>query len=210
MVGAACEEMAQPSVESAALAASSPDLRRAARHIEALDARDPSLAEIRAADRYYLDQAGLRIPAMYQFRDVLVRSRMLSVVWRWRSARRRTLMAKLAVVAYEREHGSAPSDLSALGPVYLTRVPTDAFSVKPLGYVVRPGGFVVYSVGPDRKDDGGRPCNTFPAPKARRRGDVCAGVPETAYVSPAAFAAYQRNCTSASTTPPQARREGRH
>jgi hypothetical protein len=74
------------------------------------------------------------------------------------AARKRILLARLAVQAYRLEHdGSAPYSLAALtdgAAPYLTAVPTDPFSptgAEPLRYA----NGNVYSVGENGMDDGG-------------------------------------------------------
>lgn len=101
------------------------------------------------------------------------------------------LLTRLALHAYTLEHGTPPPTLSALVPAYLRAVPTDPFApFGPLRY--KPGGAkpLLYSLGPDGKDDGGKPiCDTTkPAPSVvgaldqryyvqpDSRGDVVAGV----------------------------------
>jgi hypothetical protein len=68
----------------------------------------------------------------------------------------RLLMADLAVRLYQQEHERLPEQLSDLVRQYLAAVPIDPYSDKPLIY--RPDGksFVLYSVGHDGRDDGGR------------------------------------------------------
>ncbi len=103
------------------------------------------------------------------------------------------LLTLLALRAYRLEHGAYPATLSALAPGYLQSVPDDPFTLSsPLRYKLSGGKFVLYSVGPDGKDDGGRPIfdATKPAPSSTlstliddryraqpdSRGDVVAGV----------------------------------
>jgi hypothetical protein len=69
---------------------------------------------------------------------------------------RQLLVAAIAIKRYQLLHGHAPASLDALTPEFLTVAPYDPMSGKALGY--RPGGeggFVLYSVGEDGKDDGG-------------------------------------------------------
>ena len=98
------------------------------------------------------------------------------------------LTAALAVQAYRAEHGgAAPPTLAALVPAYLKSVPADPFAATqnaPLGYrVALRNAPVIYSVGPDGKDDHGAPINDPAATGNKRRyvtktsrGDVVAGV----------------------------------
>lgn len=67
-------------------------------------------------------------------------------------------MTVLALRAYKLERGSYPAALSALVPGYLHRVPLDPFSgVAPLHYKRSGHTYVLWSIGPDGVDNGGRP-----------------------------------------------------
>jgi hypothetical protein len=61
-----------------------------------------------------------------------------------------------ALAAYQREHGRYPRSLDALVPRYLQRVPGDLFSGKALTYRPSGKGYLLYSVGINGRDDGGR------------------------------------------------------
>lgn len=101
------------------------------------------------------------------------------------------LLTTLALHAYHQDHKAYPATLSALVPGYLKAIPTDPFALSgPLRYKLVSAKYVLYSVGPDGKDDGGKAIfdTTQPAPIPtdtgdRRRwmqensiGDVVAGV----------------------------------
>src|SRR5262249_13248745 len=60
-----------------------------------------------------------------------------------------------AVERYGLQHGRCPETLDALVPELLRAVPTDPYDGKPLRYRHDAEGVVVYTVGPDGKDDGG-------------------------------------------------------
>ena len=78
------------------------------------------------------------------------------------SAERRLLITALALQAYQREHnGKPPETLAELTPGYLTVIPDDPFAPSPntpFRYRKESGSnrFVLYSVGPNGKDDGGK------------------------------------------------------
>jgi tetratricopeptide (TPR) repeat protein len=61
----------------------------------------------------------------------------------------------IALRLYRKEHGRYPENLSALVPRYLSSVPADPFDGKSLRYRREGTGFRLWSIGPDRKDDGG-------------------------------------------------------
>jgi hypothetical protein len=60
-----------------------------------------------------------------------------------------------ALELYRREHGAYPADLGPLAPAYLPALPEDPFSGDPLVYRVEAEGYTLYSVGPNKIDDGG-------------------------------------------------------
>ncbi len=62
----------------------------------------------------------------------------------------------LAVERYRMAHASLPETLDQLVPGYLAAVPVDPFDGAPLRYKRFDRGFLVYSVGEDGKDDGGK------------------------------------------------------
>jgi hypothetical protein len=86
-------------------------------------------------------------------------------------ARLRLITADLALRCYQSEQGRLPARLDDLVPQYLRSVPQDPFREQPL--VFRPQGtnWLIYSVGPDGIDDGGKP---LVKSKAGTRGDVLA------------------------------------
>jgi hypothetical protein len=67
-------------------------------------------------------------------------------------------LAAIAIERYRLKKGHIPSELSALVPEYLPIVPRDNMDGKALRYRLAPnGGFQLYSVGQDGKDNGGDP-----------------------------------------------------
>jgi hypothetical protein len=71
-------------------------------------------------------------------------------------ARLRCLIAALAAERYRRAHGRWPEDLERLTPEWLEALPRDPFDGGPLRLARLDDGLVIYSVGYDGKDDGGR------------------------------------------------------
>ena len=64
--------------------------------------------------------------------------------------------AALAIEQFSRKNGRLPDKLDELLPEFLDKVPIDPFDGKPLRYAVREDVYVIYSIGTDRVDDGGR------------------------------------------------------
>lgn len=68
----------------------------------------------------------------------------------------RNLHVAFALAAYRADHGSYPAALGDLARDYLPEVPGDVFSGRALVYKPDPKGYLLYSVGPNGKDEGGR------------------------------------------------------
>lgn len=64
--------------------------------------------------------------------------------------------AGLACRLYKIRTGQYPESLESLVPALLPEVPTDPFTGKPMVYRRDGKGFIVYSLGSNQKDDGGR------------------------------------------------------
>lgn len=68
----------------------------------------------------------------------------------------RVATTALGVERFRLAHGELPAKLDELVPQFLPAVPADPFDGQPLRYRRRAKGYVVYSVGDDCHDDGGR------------------------------------------------------
>jgi hypothetical protein len=63
---------------------------------------------------------------------------------------------------YRLANGQFPEKLESLAPQFIPRLPTDMLTGEPYNYRrTEDGQFVLYSVGWDQKDDGGRPGRTM-------------------------------------------------
>lgn len=72
-------------------------------------------------------------------------------------ARRRAALAAIATERYRLAHGSErPERLNQLVPDLIAKEPVDPFDDKPLRYKKLPTGYVIYSIGKDETDDGGK------------------------------------------------------
>ncbi|HWI55833.1 MAG TPA: hypothetical protein VNZ22_01305, partial [Bacillota bacterium] len=73
------------------------------------------------------------------------------------AGRIRAAQAALAVERFRLAHaGTLPADLQQLVPQYLSCVPADPFDGQPLRFKKLAVGYVIYSIGDDKRDDGGR------------------------------------------------------
>lgn len=84
----------------------------------------------------------------------------LHAVSRWLLLGRQRLEVARAALAAEElriEHGRFPTDWNELVPQYLPSVPHDSCASGPLQLKTTADGIVIYSIGEDRRDDGGDP-----------------------------------------------------
>jgi len=98
------------------------------------------------------------------------------------------LLVTLALHTYRLERGHYPASLKELAPVYLQRLPDDPCATEgTFHYRLQGDNYILYSVGPDGKDDGGRPVDNpkdagSTNPLSRYRvgseslGDIVAGI----------------------------------
>jgi hypothetical protein len=70
-------------------------------------------------------------------------------------AKVRTAHTAIAVERFRVARGELPNKLSELVPTYLDALPADPYDGEPLRYKKLAKGYVVYSIGEDRKDNGG-------------------------------------------------------
>lgn len=99
--------------------------------------------------------------AAIQNEDFIVRAMAqvtVSIIERFRGelAVMRAGIVMLAAERYRRARGAWPDTLTDLTPEYITSVPADPFDEAPLRYRRTPNGIVIYSVGSDGRDDGGK------------------------------------------------------
>ena len=72
-------------------------------------------------------------------------------------SRRRAALTAIAVEQYRLVHdGRVPDNLDQLLPEFLSEIPKDPFDGQPLRFRVLRPGYVVYSIGCDRKDNEGK------------------------------------------------------
>jgi hypothetical protein len=90
----------------------------------------------------------------------------------------------LALRAFQLERGRYPTTLRELTPRYLKHVPIDPFGdTEPLRYENQGNTYLLYSIGPDGVDDGGRPIEAGSGSRSTRyyilpdsKGDAVAGI----------------------------------
>jgi hypothetical protein len=134
-----------------------------------------------------------RLPPPAEPQDPINQAMMADYLYGWykdvqNQTQNRLLLVALALHAYRLEHGRYPASLTELAPGYLKALPDDPCAVEgTFPYRLKGKSYVLYSVGPDGKDDGGKPIddpkNASPgSPKSRYRvdrksqGDIVAGI----------------------------------
>jgi hypothetical protein len=71
---------------------------------------------------------------------------------------KRTVITAIALKRYQLKHGNYPPDLNSLVSEFVPAVPLDPVDGQPLRYRLKADGmFLLYSIGPNGKDDGGNP-----------------------------------------------------
>jgi hypothetical protein len=80
----------------------------------------------------------------------------IACLFRRNEALIRCALVALAVERYRRDKQRWPDGLASLVPRYLREVPADPFDGAPLRYRKLADGVVIYTLGPDGMDDGGR------------------------------------------------------
>lgn len=161
LVGVACEAIGYAPLAKSVQKLSCEDTRTVLTELEKVDAGRVTWAEVLRSEQCYV---------RYQLKGGM---NPIMWVWGWWQSRgskekaeakhkmviahERLLMTELSLRCYQSEQGRAPTGLEQLVPKYLQRVPSDPFSRHPL--VCRPQGtnWVLYSVGVDGVDDGGKP-----------------------------------------------------
>ncbi len=99
-----------------------------------------------SVDRFRYGMASILMPAMNVVRHLIERAQ----------AAREGVLFGIALELYRREHSRYPETLDALTPKYLPELPIDRMTGEPLKYRLIDGRPVIYSVGTDTDDDGGR------------------------------------------------------
>ena len=73
-----------------------------------------------------------------------------------RASRLRLAELAFALAGYRSDHGRYPPSLKDLSPAYIAEIPKDPFTGEDSHYRTPGAGYLLYSVGPNGRDDGGR------------------------------------------------------
>jgi len=181
LVGIACEGMGRTSFLKLLPRLTCEQIRPLIEQLEQIDAQSVTWKEVLRNENRY---------ARAQMRNFPNPIAFVSAWWLGRDMRKsceqkhnlamariRLLTVELALRSSRCDEGKVSADLQRLLPKYLHRIPTDPFTGRQLVYKQTGTNWLLYSVGPDRVDNGGKPLdkaisgyNTLDGQK--RKGDV--------------------------------------
>lgn len=129
------------------------------RKLEAIDAQGVEWSEVSANEKYFMSLRRTNFHQPIEFiRDWRSGQKALRDTEQKHQAAiaiRRLLLAEAAIRAFHSERHHLPQSLAELVPSCLAAVPVDPFSGKAIAYRPQGTNWLIYSVGPDGKDDGG-------------------------------------------------------
>lgn len=167
LVGAGIERYALKRLEETMGKLSNRDLEELAPKLQELNAGRITIEEIFAREHYFMSLNATNIVDAVrsrfsgQTRSVFAKARESHRTLR---AQVEIAAATMAMLRYSRENGLTLTNVEALAPKYLPKVPMDSYSHGPL-LIAREGtnAPVIYSVGPNGRDDGGTGDDIRPA-----------------------------------------------
>ena len=164
MVGAGIQAIGVKKLHGLRERLSSAECREIGKILDAIDRESETAALILKRERAYIRRVrGLWTTTWFRLMARLpwmkwmnTEPAMENTIFRGQ-AMLRLLIADLALRHYKLENGSFPNRLAALAPSYLNAIPTDPFTGRDFVYRRDDSGYRLYSIGPDRTDDGGKP-----------------------------------------------------
>jgi len=161
LVGMSCEAIGNTPLGKLVPKLSPHEARQVIVELEKIDSAGITWDEVRANEdrfaRYRLSK-GFNPFTWAMSRWEAWRSRQRAEVRNNRiEAHVRLIMVELALRCFKSEQGNPPKGLDQLVPHHLQAVPKDPFSGRPLIYRPQGTNWLLYSVGQDRVDDGGKP-----------------------------------------------------
>lgn len=159
LVGTACEAIGLSGIHEAKHGASKEALRDVLTTLVAVDARREPVAEVLRRDREWSDSTTGPFRSMWLRMTIRQAIRKADQQFEKRSkqytAALRLLICDLAIRLHQLEKGDPPNDLRDIVADQLTAVPLDPFSNVPFIYRRTRDSYLIYSVGPNGKNDGG-------------------------------------------------------
>jgi len=161
LVGIACKAIGMEAAETIWRSADDVSLQIFLKRLAEIDTSNQSPAEVIRREREWA--RGTHGPLQYAWISLFLRSTLQQSEERLRArhlrdeAEVRLLRTAVAMELFRRKMGRYPGKLGELIPEYLESVPADPFTGKSLFYRPTTNSYLLYSVGADRKDDGGTP-----------------------------------------------------
>jgi hypothetical protein len=163
LIGIAIEGMGHDSLCDALHQLNANDCRETISTLADIDRGREPLDEVLRRERIWMENAHGWFGHFCLLLDDVVSSEALP--WHAALARKRgeaatrLLIVELAVRAFQLHRGDLPDQLEELTPEVLADLPVDPFDPQglPLRYLRTNDGYVLYSIGADGDDDGGRP-----------------------------------------------------
>jgi len=171
LVGVSCESIGCSRLAKVGPELQARDARLIVTELEHLDANHISWAEVerneRRFTRSHLNPFNL-IPWLIAWRQTHQVMERAETKHKLVIAHERLLAGELALRCYQSEKVGVPVRLDDLVTNYLSKVPEDPFTQRPMIYHTRGTNWMFYSVGVDGVDDGGRPAG----PGVNTKGDL--------------------------------------
>lgn len=174
LVGVACETIALEPLIQLAPALDETGRRQVMEGLMKLEEQPVQWSEIWRAERAFMRHQAGRNPnplrALLDYWSVRDELRKAEYRHHLPAVLARLLLLELAVRSHVAAHGRPPATLAELVPQWLPSLPADPFTGRPFVYRREGTNWELYSLGPDRVDDGGQSGPRMGDPQAK--GDV--------------------------------------
>lgn len=163
LVGLACQAIGLPPLMNLRTNLSAQDWRGVIRALETIEAEQEPLPSMLARERAWgrrllgLKYLPYRLAARFTSDPLKQPFEKFRLKHQNFSTRRRLLLAEAAVRCFWLENHRYPDSLRELVPGLLRAAPADPYTETSLIYRPQAGSFLLYSAGPDGKDDGATP-----------------------------------------------------
>jgi len=161
LVGIACSAIGSVPLAKLAPQLGCEQLKPIIAELDKIDQASVTWSEVRRAENVFMRHELRKIPNPITWVPLWWQARRTIQTAEARHnqalSRVRLLETELALRCYRAERGAPPNQVTELVPQYLQRIPQDPFSRQELVYRAQGTNWLLYSIGPDRVDDGGTP-----------------------------------------------------
>lgn len=161
LVGIACSAIGMSPLGRLSPQLDCEQLKTVAAELEAIDQSGVTWEEVWATEKVFMRNEVRKRPislvSFAQWKGARTSIRLGRAKHDESAARIRLLATELALRCFVEETGKPPAALAELVPDYLRAVSVDPFSERPLIYRPQGTNWLLYSVGPNRLDEGGKP-----------------------------------------------------